>query len=74
MLCSDGLTNHVADAEILAAASGSACQAACDALLALTLERGASDNVTIVIVRYHRPTVEATRWVPNMRTQRSERR
>ncbi len=74
VLCSDGLTNHVEDAEILAAVRDAGCQAACDALLALTLERGASDNVTIVIVRYHRAVSDATRWVPNMRMWRSQTR
>ena len=51
VICSDGLTGHVADRDILLAASTSAPQWACEALLELTLERGASDNVTVVIVR-----------------------
>lgn len=51
VLCSDGLTGHVEDRDILLAAGTSAPQWACDALLDLTLDRGASDNVTIVIVR-----------------------
>lgn len=73
VLCSDGLTEHVADDEILLAVRDSAAQAACDALLALTLERGARDNVTVVIVRYHRDDGEKTRWRPNMRMHRSDR-
>ncbi|ACA15461.1 protein serine/threonine phosphatase [Methylobacterium sp. 4-46] len=55
ILCSDGLTRHVEDGEILAAASGpesGSAQGLCDALLALTLHRGAADNVTVVAVRY----------------------
>lgn len=52
ILCSDGLTTHVSDAEILEAARLSQPQGACDRLIALTLERGASDNVTVVVVRY----------------------
>jgi len=53
VLCSDGLTEHVEDREILSAVVGEAsAQAACDRLLALTLERGAQDNVTVVVVRY----------------------
>jgi len=68
VLCSDGLTDHVVEHEILRATEGVQVQAACDALLALTLERGATDNVTVVIVRYHhRDNGERTRWVPNMR-------
>ena len=51
VICSDGLTGHVDDHEIAGLLQGSTPQAACDALLDLTLQRGASDNVTIVVVR-----------------------
>ena len=56
VLCSDGLTAHIGDGEILENVVGIGSQQACDALIALTLERGAVDNVTVVVVRY-RPTV-----------------
>jgi protein phosphatase len=53
VLCSDGLTGHVEDEEILnLIVQEQDAQAACDALVALTLERGATDNVTVVVVRY----------------------
>jgi protein phosphatase len=52
VICSDGLTAHVKDSEILAHALANAPQGACDALVALTIERGATDNVTVVIARY----------------------
>jgi len=52
VLCTDGLTNHVEDHEILAIAAANAPQHACDALIDLTLSRGASDNVTVVAMRY----------------------
>lgn len=52
IICSDGLTAHVTDAEILELARGHAPRDACDALVALTLARGAIDNVTVVIARY----------------------
>jgi len=60
VLCSDGLTAHVDDNEILAAAAGAAPQEACDALVALTLDRGAVDNVTVVVVRYDLTAPAAT--------------
>ncbi len=52
VICSDGLTAHVSDAEILTQVRQHPAQAACDALLQLTLERGASDNVTLVVVQF----------------------
>lgn len=52
VICSDGLTNEVADVEIreISTRSGSAAQAAQD-LVAAALEHGARDNVTTVVVR-----------------------
>jgi len=52
IICSDGLTNHVENHEILAAASGNPPQRACDLLVEMTLDRGATDNVTVVMVRF----------------------
>jgi serine/threonine protein phosphatase PrpC len=60
VICSDGLTGHVDDAEILASAVTEPCQAASDALVALTLERGATDNVTVVVLRYLPPARPGT--------------
>jgi protein phosphatase len=51
VICSDGLTAHVEDREILAVAARNPPQRACDLLVARTLDRGASDNVTVVAVR-----------------------
>jgi serine/threonine protein phosphatase PrpC len=51
LLCSDGLTGMVADAEIAAELSAAAApQEAAERLRDLVLARGAIDNVTIVIV------------------------
>jgi serine/threonine protein phosphatase PrpC len=47
-----GLTAHVADAEIEAAVSNPPKEA-CQSLLAKVLERGGTDNVTLVIVQVH---------------------
>lgn len=52
LVCSDGLTKHVTDAEISAAIGHmTSSEQLCRALLALALERGGSDNVTIVAGR-----------------------
>lgn len=50
VLCSDGLTGHLADTEILALVAGRTPHAACDALIETTLARGAADNVTVIVV------------------------
>jgi protein phosphatase len=52
VICSDGLTAHAADEEILARVRGAGAQQACDALVALALERGGTDNVTVLVVHY----------------------
>jgi protein phosphatase len=52
VICSDGLTRHVTDEEILQHVDGALSQEACDKLVALTLDRGATDNVTLVVVRF----------------------
>lgn len=50
MLCSDGLTKHVTDAEIAAELGRmTSSEQACRRLLELALDRGGSDNITIVI-------------------------
>lgn len=53
LLCSDGLTRHVEDEEIGAALAGHAPKEAAERLMALTLARGAEDNVTLVSLRVH---------------------
>jgi len=50
LICSDGLTAHVEDGEIATHLAGADPQAICDGLIALTLERGAVDNVSVVVV------------------------
>lgn len=50
MLCSDGLMKHVADDEIAATLRAHGAEAATRALIALTLARGARDNVTVAVI------------------------
>lgn len=49
ILCSDGLTGHVFDDEILAAVRKFPPKIACDELLSLALQRGGKDNISIII-------------------------
>lgn len=52
LLCTDGLTKHVSDAEIASHLSRHApTKKTCKALIDLALSRGGSDNVTVVIAR-----------------------
>lgn len=52
LFCTDGLTKHVSDAEIEAhCAMGTTAEQLGRTLLDLALERGGSDNITIVIAR-----------------------
>ncbi len=52
LFCSDGLTKHVTDEEIgKAIANNGRSEDICKSLLDLALERGGSDNVTIVVAR-----------------------
>ncbi len=50
MLCSDGLTKHLEDIEFEEMLSEGNVEEACKELIALTLERGAGDNVTTIVV------------------------
>jgi protein phosphatase len=61
VLCSDGLTTHVADDEILKIAARRPAASAAQDLIDLALSRGGKDNVTVVIAHY-RP--DSTRRLP----------
>jgi protein phosphatase len=64
LICSDGLTAHVSDDEIRDTLAARSAQEACKALIDLTLERGATDNVTVVIVRFRANAAgKADRWL-----------
>lgn len=53
LLCSDGLTNHLADQELLfEVIHGIRKQDCCQRLLGIAKERGAPDNVTVVLIAY----------------------
>lgn len=55
LLCSDGLTKHVADDEIRdVMGAGLSSEEACRTLVGMALDRGGSDNVTVVMGRVRR--------------------
>jgi serine/threonine protein phosphatase PrpC len=52
LLCSDGLVGHVSDAEIAERLGRLPVRAVCDSLIALTLSRGAADNISLVVIEF----------------------
>ncbi|WP_323046271.1 PP2C family protein-serine/threonine phosphatase [Paraburkholderia sp.] len=55
LLCSDGLSNEISDAEILEVLTSVAYERASDELVELAIARGGRDNVTAVVVRAEDP-------------------
>jgi protein phosphatase len=52
LLCSDGLTKHVSDAQIAEViAAGPAAAEACAALVSRANDDGGSDNITVVVAQ-----------------------
>ena len=62
LVCSDGLTGHLSDEDIRDHVEGKRSQEACDAMIETVLERGATDNVSVIVVRCHR--TEKTNFMP----------
>lgn len=53
LLCSDGLTEHSSDDDLTQAITNAgSTQAACEDLINITLDKGAKDNVTAVVVHF----------------------
>ena len=50
LLCSDGLTKHITDFEIEDILKEGSHSETCKTLIDLTLDRGAGDNVTVIVV------------------------
>ena len=59
LLCSDGLTGKVEDAELATILASGGQQAMLDTLIDTTLERGAPDNVTAILVGVRETTMLA---------------
>jgi serine/threonine protein phosphatase PrpC len=60
LLCSDGLTKHLDDDEIAALIDRASPEGTARALLATALDRGGSDNVTVLVVTAQQPDPETT--------------
>ncbi|MEN3793642.1 protein phosphatase 2C domain-containing protein [Fulvimarina sp. MAC3] len=56
LLCSDGLTAHIGDDEITGFVAGKSAEKAVKTLLDETLSRGATDNVSIIVVQCRKST------------------
>jgi serine/threonine protein phosphatase PrpC len=52
LLCTDGLSGALTDAEIVEILTGSPFPAAADRLIERALDQGARDNVSAVVVEY----------------------
>ena len=59
LLCSDGLYKELSEQEIAVQLQQGNCQEVCEQLLQLVLQRGARDNVTIIVIDFN----EAEGWV-----------
>jgi serine/threonine protein phosphatase PrpC len=58
LLCSDGLNKELSDTEIAGVLERHSLQEATATLLARCLERGASDNVTLILVEVASPPAD----------------
>jgi protein phosphatase len=57
LLCSDGLSNEMDEADISAALASGDCRLATDTLVELALQRGGRDNITAIVIRADDPDV-----------------
>lgn len=74
LLCSDGLTKHVSDAEIAEhLRTMRSSEQACRALIDLALERGGSDNITVVVRRAREPELRLNSSQSHPRRRASDR-
>lgn len=67
VLCSDGLTLHLADEDIKRLTDHAPVDEAADAMISLALERGGKDNVTVIVVRARSLPEEAGPFEPGWR-------
>lgn len=63
LLCSDGMPEHMEDAEVSEMLAALPPQAACDAIIREVLAREARDNVTVVVICVHPSHVTSDTWL-----------
>lgn len=67
LICSDGLTNEVSDAEIANVLACGNCEEAARALIAMALRAGGRDNISAIVVRADDPaTLDKTLVNPSL--------
>ncbi|RMD48176.1 MAG: Stp1/IreP family PP2C-type Ser/Thr phosphatase [Candidatus Thermofonsia bacterium] len=69
VLCSDGLTRHVSDAEISEIIAKEPPETAVNTLVDLANERGGEDNISVTIVQYDKEKPKETAVSPATNTQ-----
>ena len=75
VLCTDGMHNSVTDEDMLSVAdSVAAPQEACDALVALAMQRDGSDNITVAYVCKEQRAADTRELPRNKRSVRSARK
>lgn len=68
LLCSDGLTRHVADEEIALILSEDPPDRATSRLIQKANERGGEDNISVAIIRYEKETAVAAKETSQINT------
>ncbi len=70
MLCTDGLTKEVDDAEIAAVLSRGDCQQSCNELIELAMQRGCHDNIAVIVVDTRHNPGSDTQAIPSIQQTR----
>lgn len=65
LICSDGLTAHVSDAEIATGLAEKSAETGCAELIRIALDRGGTDNVTVIIVQFREASEPSSGVWPN---------
>ena len=67
LLCSDGLSDVVGEAELAAALGQASAERAAEDLIALALQRGSQDNISVVVSDVAACEDDTSGWLPSFR-------